>query len=167
MLKKIFKKIKIYSTIVLIIGVAIYLAFVYNAAKSIKIVDKRIGGVNLKNPLMPDEYEVKFIIVLKNPKNTEIEVDYISYKVYIEDEYLGEGEKPHFFIEHGIKNYTFVFSFSIYNLTSSAKELLINGEANMTIKGEIMIPLKFLSLFTWKYIKIPYTIHRKVATQQI
>ena len=63
MLKKIFKKIKIYSTIVLIIGVAIYLAFVYNAAKSIKIVDKRIGGVNLKNPLMPDEYEVKFIIV--------------------------------------------------------------------------------------------------------
>ena len=28
-----------------------------------KIVDKRIGGVNLKNPLMPDEYEVKFIIV--------------------------------------------------------------------------------------------------------
>lgn len=99
------------------------------------------------------------MLTLKNPKDTTIEVDYIKY---IENEFVGEGEKPRFFIEHGIKNYTFLFSFSILNLTSPTRNILINGNANMVIEGEVIIPAKFLGLFTWRYIKIPYKINEKV-----
>ena len=160
-IKKNLGKIKLAVTIVIIAGVIIHLAFVYNAAKSIEITDKKIVGVYPKYPSV-DEYEVKFMLTLNNPKHTNIEVEYISYKIYIENEYLGKGEKPRFYLEHGQNNQTFLFSFSIFNLTTPTSHLLMNGNANVTIKGDVIIPAKFLGLFTWKYIKVPYTIHEKV-----
>ncbi len=160
-IKKNFGKIRLLITIIIIAGVIIHLFLVYDAAKSIEVVDKKIVGLYPVYPKI-DEYEVKFMLTLKNPKSTTIEVDYISYKIYIENEFLGEGEKPRFFIKHGTENHTFLFSFNIMDLTSSTREILINGNANVTVKGEIIIPAKFLGLFTWKYIKIPYTISDKV-----
>lgn len=160
-IKKNLGKIKLAVTIVIIAGVIIHLAFVYNAAKSIEITDKKIVGVYPKYPSV-DEYEVKFMLTLNNPKHTNIEVEYISYKIYIENEYLGKGEKPRFSLGHGQNNQTFLFSFSIFNLTTPTSHLLMNGNANVTIKGDVIIPAKFLGLFTWRYIKVPYTIRERV-----
>ncbi len=159
--KRILRRIKAAVTVIILAGVIIHLFMVYEAAKSIEIVDKRIVGI-YPEYLKPDEYEVKFSLTLKNPKKTEIEIDYISYKVYIEGEFVGKGEKPRFIIQHGIKNYTFLFSFSILNLTTPTKNLLLNGNVNVIIKGEVIISAKFLGLFTWRYIKLPYEIKEKV-----
>ena len=156
--KRILRRIKVAATVIVLAGVVIHLFMVYEAAKSIEIVDKKIIGIYPKY-LKPDEYEVKFSLALKNPKRTEIEIDYISYEVYIEDEFVGKGEKPRFIIQHGMKNYTFLLSFNILNLTTPTKNLLLNGGVNIIIKGEVIIPAKFLGLFTWRYIKLPYTIH--------
>jgi len=160
-IKKNLGKIKFAVTIIIIVGVAVHLALVYNAAKSIEITDEKIVGIYPKYPSV-DEYEVKFMLTLNNPKHTSIEIDYISYKIYVENEYLGEGEKPHFSLEYGSNNQTFLFSFSIFNLTTPTRHLLMNGAANMTIKGDVIIPAKFLGLFTWRYVKVPYTIHERV-----
>lgn len=160
-LKKYFGKIKLAITIIIIAGVAIHLVLVYNAANSIEITDKRIISLYPQSVLL-DEYEVKFSLSIKNPKGTSIEVDYISYRVYIEDEFLGEGEKPHFSIDPGITNHTLLFSFTIYDLSSSTQRVLLSGAANVTIKGEVMIPAKFLGLFTWRHITIPYTLHERM-----
>ncbi|MCD6299534.1 MAG: hypothetical protein J7L93_02860 [Thermoplasmata archaeon] len=160
-IKKNLGKIKLAVTVIIIIGVAVHLALVYNAARSIEITDKKIVGVYPEYPSV-DEYEVKFMMTLNNPKHTNVEVDYISYNIYIENEYLGNGEKPRFSLEHGANNQTFIFSFSIFNLTAPARSVLMNGNADVTVKGDVIIPAKFLGLFTWRYIKIPYTIHEKV-----
>ncbi|KAA0013360.1 MAG: LEA type 2 family protein [Thermoplasmata archaeon] len=159
--KILLRRIKTMITIVIIVGVAIHLFMVYDAAKSIKIVDKKIIGV-YPNYLEPDEYDIKFMLSLKNPKKTTIEIDYIKYKVYVEDEFLGEGEKPRFFIQHGTENYTFLFTFNIMDLVTPVKNILMKGEVNITVKGDTIIPAKFLGLFTWKYIDLPYEINEKV-----
>jgi len=159
--KKNLRKIKLAVTVIIIAGVAVHLALVYNAAKSIEITGKKIVGLYPEYPGV-DKYEVKFMMTLDNPKHTDVEVDYISYNIYIENEYLGKGEKPRFSLEHGPNNQTFIFSFSIFNLTDPARKVLMNGNADVTVKGDVIIPAKFLGLFTWRYIKIPYTIHEKV-----
>lgn len=159
--KRILRRIKATATVIILAGVVIHLFMVYEAAKSIEIVDKEIVGIYPKY-LKPDEYEVKFSLTLKNPKKTEIEIDYINYEVYIENEFIGKGEKPRFIIQHGIKNYTFLLSFSILNLTTPTKNLLLNGNVNVIIKGEVIIPAKFLGLFTWRYIKLPYEIEERM-----
>ena len=38
----------------------------------------------------------------------------------------------------------------------------MKGEVNITVKGDTIIPAKFLGLFTWKYIDLPYEINEKV-----
>ncbi|MCD6222369.1 MAG: LEA type 2 family protein [Thermoplasmata archaeon] len=159
MWKERLRKVKVIITIVLILGVAIYLVMVYDAAKSIRIVDKRIKSVY---PSKIDEYDVKFSLTLKNPKNFDIEIDYISYNIYVENEFVGKGIKPHFYIESGTKKYDFDATFSVKGLSESAKNLLIKGGANIKIKGVVMIPAKFLGLFTWKHIKIPYEINEQI-----
>ncbi|HEC88926.1 MAG TPA: hypothetical protein ENI52_06390 [Thermoplasmata archaeon] len=160
--KLIVRRIKFIITVVIISGVLIHLFIVYDTAKSLEIKDKKIVGIYPKYPSI-DEYEVKFILTLNNPKTTEIEIDYISYSVYVENEFIGSGEKPHFIIQHGIHNYSFLLSFSILNLSSTTKSLLIGGdEINIHIKGDILIPAKFLGLFTWRYIKLPYEMEEKV-----
>jgi len=154
------RKIRIIATVIIIVGVGIYLAFVYDTAKSIKIVEKRIESVYPKDA---DEFEVRFFLVLKNPKKFDIEIDYISYKIYIEKEFVGEGAKPHFFIENGEKKYEFDTTFSIKNTSQAIKNSLLMGEANIKIKGDVMIPAKFFGLFTWKHIKIPFEINRRIS----
>ena len=157
-----FRKIKLIITMVIIVGVVMHLILVYTAANSLKIKDGRIVGIYPRYP-KPDEYEVKFMLTIYNPKTTDIEIDYISYDVYIENEFIGSGEKPRFVIGHGIHNYTFIFSFSLSNLSSASSSLLLSGgEVNVDIKGDVIIPAKFLGLFTWRYIKLPYEIEEKV-----
>jgi len=109
-----------------------------------------------------DEYELRFSLSIKNPESTSIEVDYINYRVYIENEFVGEGEKPHFIIKHGLSNHTFSFIFSTLNLTEPTKKLFMRGNVNVTVKGDVIVPAKFMGLFTWRHIKIPYEIHEKV-----
>jgi len=162
MSKKIFeklRKIKLVITIVIVAGVVTHLILVYDAAKSIKVVEKRIEGVYL---IKPNEYEVRFSLSIFNPKR-DIEIDYINYDVYIEDDYLGNGEKPHFILKKGSSQYEFTLHFTSSSISSATKDLLLAGEANVKIKGEIMIPAKFFGTFTWKHIKIPYTINEKVG----
>jgi len=157
---KLYRKIKFVITIIIISGVIIHLFLVYSAAKSLETKEVKIIGIY---PISLDEYEVKFTLTLYNPKNTEIEVDYISYNVYIENEFVGYGEKPHFIIKHGTHNYTFLFSFSILNLSSATKSLILAGESiDIEIKGNVIIPAKFLGLFTWRYIKLPYETEEKL-----
>ena len=157
--KKRFRKIKAIATIVLILGVVIYLFMAYETAKSISIVEKKITGVY---PVNLNNYEVKFSLTLKNPKNFDIEIDYISYKIYVENEFVGKGIKPTFFIKSGTHNYEFSATFNIKNTSKATQQLIIKGEENVKIKGDIMIPAKFLGLFTWKHIKIPYEINKKI-----
>jgi len=156
------RKVKLIITIIIIAGVIIHLFLVYEAAKSLEITGKKITGLYPTYRKI-DEYEVKFALTFKNPKSTPIEVEYLHYKVYIEDEFVGEGSKPQFRIEKGVSNHTFSLTFSALNLTASTKNLLLYGSVNVTVKGETIVPAKFLGIFTWKYIKIPYTIHDRIS----
>jgi len=160
--KGVIRKAKFVVTIIILSGVIIHLFLVYDTAKSLEIKEKKIIGISPSREGV-DEYEVKFSLTLKNPKSTPIEVDYIHYEVYVEDEFIGEGDKPRFRIGHGLSNHTFSLTFSAINLTASVKNLILYGMVNITIKGEVIIPAKFMGLFTWRYIKLPYTIHDRVA----
>ena len=160
--KTILKRAKLIISLVILAGVTIHLVLVYNAAKSLEMENERIVGLSPTYKKI-DEYELKFSLTLKNPKSTSIEVDYIKYDVYVEDEFVGDGEKARLLIPPGLSNHTFSLTFSAISLTSSTKNLLLYGSVNVTIKGDVIIPAKFLGLFTWRHIKLPYTMHDTIS----
>ncbi|MCD6512023.1 MAG: LEA type 2 family protein [Thermoplasmata archaeon] len=153
---KVLKRIKLVITVIIIAGVIIDTTLVYMAASSLKINGERINGIYPEN-VVKGYYEVKFELQIENPQDKSIEVDYISYNVYINNEFVGKGAKPAFSIPHGVHNYTFSLTFNIYNLSSSTSSIIMNqGNVDVKIKGDVIVPLKFLGLFTWRYIKLPY-----------
>ena len=158
-------RIKLAITIFIIVGIIVYLFWVYAAANSLSIEDENIKSVSPTGA--PEEYEAILELTISNPTSTSIEIDGITYEAYIEDNYVGEGEKEQFKIEPGIHEQEFLVIFNIRDLPSSVKTLFLQETTNFTIKGEVTIPAKVFGLFTYTTITIPYSVTKEISNKEI
>ena len=158
-------RIKLAITITILVGIIVYLFWVYAAANSLSIEDESIKSV--KSTGTPDEYEAVLELKISNPTSTTIEIDRITYKAYIEDNYVGEGEKERFKIEPNVHAQDFPVIFNIRDLPLSVKTLYLQESTNLTIKGEVTIPAKVFGLFTYTTITVPYSVTKEISNQDI
>lgn len=155
-------RVKMAITIFIIVGLVVYLYWVYAAANALSIENEKIKSVSPAGS--PEEYVAVLGLTLDNPTSTTIEVDRITYNAYIEDNYVGEGEKTYFKIEPGIHELEFSVTFNIQDLPADVKTLFLEETANLTIKGEFTIPAKVFGLFTYTTITAPYSITEPVSS---
>jgi LEA14-like dessication related protein len=160
--KKLIKILVFIIIIIVIIGLISHLVLMYLAAESLEITDKRITRVRPLSTAF-DEYEVTFKITLKNPTSTAVEIEKLTYNAYLEDEFIGSGEKTDFSIEPGSREYTFKLQFNIFDLTSSVRELFILQQATLIIKGSVTAPVKFFGLLKVSEISLDYTMEKDVT----
>ncbi len=94
--QKLFNRIKIGITLFIVIGLIVYLYAVYAAASSLTIEDKSIRSLHSTGSI--NEYEATLVLEIKNPTSTAIEIHRFTYKAYLDDNFVGEGEKSYFSI---------------------------------------------------------------------
>ncbi len=152
-------RLRLIFTLVILLGVGLHLGLVYHAASSLELVDKRLDSVV---PVSADTYEVSFTLTLDNPTSISVEVDHISYDIYIEDDFAGAGQKSGFSIDPGSEELSLSLTISGQDLSGPTRTLLTQGGAMVTIKGEVTIPAKFLGLFTWRHLTLPYEVEEEV-----
>jgi LEA14-like dessication related protein len=152
-------RLRLIFTLVILLGVGLHLGLVYHAASSLELVDERLDSVV---PVSADTYEVSFTLTLDNPTSISVEVDHISYDVYVEDDFAGAGERSGFSLDPGKEELSLSLTFSGQNLSGPALTLLTQGGAMVTIKGDVTIPAKFLGLFTWRHLTLPYEVEERV-----
>ncbi|RLF24578.1 MAG: hypothetical protein DRN15_02690 [Thermoprotei archaeon] len=146
--------------IVIIIGVIIYIWWVYQAATSIKIEDVMVTGFE---PLSPFRYRVEVEVVFNNPTGTAIEAEFLIYQVYIYSYYIGEGFKPRLVIKPGMSSERFTYELDIRYLPWIMQRTIAEeGVINVTVTGWVTVPLKAFGIFTWREVRMPYKISRKV-----
>ena len=158
-------RIKLAITIFIIIGIIVYLFLIYAAANSLSIEDESIKSISPTGT--PEEYNAVLVFSINNPTSTSIELDSITYEIYIEDNYVGEGEKGHFKIEPGIHDQDFTVVFNIRDLPASIKTIYLEQNTNLTIEGEVTIPVKVFGLFTYTTITIPYSVTKEISNKDI
>ena len=104
-----------------------------------------------------------FTLTLENPTSTEVEIEEINYKAYLEGEFLGSGEKKSFTIEPGTKQYTFEFQFSIYDLRESVRQAFLYSSTTLKISGTVTVPAKFFGVWKFTEIITPYEITEEIS----
>ncbi len=158
---KFFTKIKLIITIIIVIGIISYLYAIYAAASSLSIEDESIKSVEPTGDF--EEYKAILVLSIKNPTSTKIEIDRITYKAYIDGNYVGEGAKNYFSIDPGMDDYDFEVYFKITYLPPAIKSIFLEDSAELMIKGHVTIPVKVFGLFTYTTITIPYSVTEDVS----
>lgn len=155
-----FKIITIAVIILIIIGFIAHIVLVYLAASSLELKNEEFNRIKA---LSLTDYEVTFTLTLENPTSTNIEIEKITYNIYVEEEYLGFGEKTLFSIEPGTKKYTFTFQFSIYDLSDSVRQLFLQSSATLKITGEVTVPVKFFGVWKFMEVTTPYELYEEIS----
>ena len=158
-------RIKLVITIFIIVGIIVYLYWIYAAANSLSIEDEDIKSVSPTG--MPEEYQAVFELTISNPTSTSIEIDRITYKAYIEHNYVGDGKKEQFKIDPGVHKQEFQVLFNIRDLSENVKTIFLQETTNITIKGEVTIPAKVFGLFTYTTITIPYSVTKEISNEEV
>ncbi|MEW6070497.1 MAG: fibronectin type III domain-containing protein, partial [Candidatus Thermoplasmatota archaeon] len=151
--------IKLGITLIILIGVGVYFYWTYQAAKALQVTHQEIVGFEL---IGPTRYRVTFDVYFNNPTEHGIDVEEVSYEVYVEGAYLGEGYKRDLSIPPGEKKHTFTFTFDIRDAAESAKRAFLQETVLITVKGKATIPAKVFGLFTWKRFTVPYSVDKQV-----
>ncbi|RLG39685.1 MAG: hypothetical protein DRO01_05215 [Thermoproteota archaeon] len=153
--------LKMLLTLLLISGVVVDLAYTYAVSKDLQITDKRITAITPEGGTV---FKAVLQFTFENPRSKELELQGITYKIYVEGEYLGEGEKGAFTIPPGESNQSFEILFDLQDLGSVLDSVLGKEVVHLRLKGEVMVPAKFAGLYTWKVLTIPYDVTETFST---
>ncbi|MCK4718082.1 MAG: LEA type 2 family protein [Thermoplasmata archaeon] len=155
-------KLKLAITLFLIIGSVAHMAFVYNAASSLSLEDTTLSGFTQGAEV--GTFIVTVELTFDNPTFTSIDIDRLAYEIYVEDDYLGEGEKGEFSIKSGTQDHLFSLIIDLDDLSGPVLTLITQDTATLRIEGDVTIPVKAFGLFRWKTLTLPFDLEEEVST---
>jgi LEA14-like dessication related protein len=133
---------------------------VYLAASSVDVTNQKVDNITSQSVA---EYEITFKLTLINPSSTDIDIERLTYQAYLEDEFIGEGEKSDFTIESGETDHTFKFTFNIYDLAGSVRTLFITSTATLKITGDVTIPVKLFGQWKVASVTVQYEYNEEIS----
>lgn len=156
----IFRIVKLVVVLVIVVGLVSHVFLVYRAASSLEYMGGGVGS--LESTTSPYEYKAVILLELKNPTTTAIDIDRLTYSIYVEDEFVGSGQKGAFSVRPGLDEYDFEVEFSITDMSEATRVLFLQENATLIITGEASVPLKIFGVYRLSSITVPYTIEEPV-----
>ncbi|MDG6220127.1 MAG: hypothetical protein QCI38_01600 [Candidatus Thermoplasmatota archaeon] len=157
--------IKLGITLFIIIGMIVYVLGVYGAASSLALEDQYISEVKSAGGL--NQYEATVVLVMSNPTSTPIEIEFLSYSAYIEEDFIGSGYKQDFIIAPGLHELDFSLTFDLSSLSDPTQTLFFEGEADLKVEGKVTVPVKVFDLFKYTEITLPFSITQQITTDSM
>ncbi|MEM2922444.1 MAG: LEA type 2 family protein, partial [Candidatus Bathyarchaeia archaeon] len=144
---------------ILLVGLGFHGYQLYSAARGIELTRVSIASFELKGRPIPTYIFLQLDLYLRNPTSTYIELERLSYKIYINDRFAAEGEKEHIFIpassETPVRLPVEIATSDILNLVIS---LLREGGRNLDVevKGLMHIPIKLFGAVRAFTVSMPF-----------
>ncbi|MGC9148699.1 MAG: LEA type 2 family protein [Sulfolobales archaeon] len=174
------KKILLVILALVIIGLSIWIYQGYTIAKSLSLENYSIVGTNVKElykvagiPIpLPRIVSITFKLSLMNPTNHSIEINDVTYHIYVNGTYLGSGSRSDIKIWPGKQSISLDVDidlakvFDLVKLYSTHMTNILRGEkgpvAEIIIRGDIKIPitlnLMVAEVKTPIVVSIPYEV---------
>jgi len=174
------KAILLVAILVLIAGIGAFAYQAYSVAKNISVVDSKLsslwididwGVVPFFPFIMPTKVKSLYVTVtltIDNPSSYSVEIENLHYEVYIEDTYLGYGDKSRFAVMPSRQQISFSLTASTGDLLGVIKSLLESavksGLKSITVhyrvRGIIKVPIKLFNVIEVPALKasIPFDV---------
>ncbi|MBC7113947.1 MAG: LEA type 2 family protein, partial [Candidatus Methanomethyliales bacterium] len=133
------------TILILIIGFGFYGYQLYTAMEQIKVTKASLASFDLQGFPIPSKILLQVDLYVRNPTSASIELDKLSYRVYINDKFAAEGTKYSILIPANsitpLRIPVEITTSDILNLIASlVKEDKKN--INLDIKGVMDVPIK-------------------------
>jgi LEA14-like dessication related protein len=154
--------LKIAVTLVIAMALVGHVALVLRTANSLEV--ERVSIVSVAPGVVVGDFLVTFELTLHNPTGGSIEVDRLTYDLFLEDDFIGDGEKSDFKVEPGSQRLDFQVTFNAYELSTPAQELFFSSTAKLTIDGEVTVPIKLFGVWRYTEVTVPYEHEEQVSS---
>jgi len=153
--KKIITKLWGVLTGLIVIGIIVYLGLLYQTSQSISADVKSIDSIRWIE--FPDKIRIIFTLEVNNTGVVDVTIEKLYYRVYIENEYLGDGIKENILIMRGRNLIEVSFDTSVKHLSTGLIRILMQGgRFNVKIDGYIVIPIKSFGIIRLWSAEVPF-----------
>ena len=153
--KKIITKLWRVLTGLIVIGIIVYLGLLYQTSQSISADVKSIDGIRWIE--FPDKIRIVFTLEVNNTGVVDVTIEKLYYRVYIENEYLGDGIEENILIMRGRSLIEVSFDTSVKHLSTGLIRILMQGgRFNVKIDGYIVIPIKSFGIIRLWSAEVPF-----------
>ena len=153
--KKIITKLWRVLTGLIVIGIIVYLGLLYQTSQSISADVKSIDSIRWIE--FPDKIRIIFTLEVNNTGVVDVTIEKLYYRVYIENEYLGDGIKENILIMRGRNLIEVSFDTSVKHLSTGLIRILMQGgRFNVKIDGYIVIPIKSFGIIRLWSAEVPF-----------
>ena len=141
--------------VVVFVGVALYLYGLYAASGEWRVEPASAPYVGLRSPRV---LEVGGEVNIYNPDGP-VMAKLVYYRVYVEDEYVGDGLVPYLDLPSGWSTHRFSVTVDVARLGCGVAEALLSGD-NVTVRveGYAMVDVKTWGGLTWKTLTVPFNV---------
>jgi LEA14-like dessication related protein len=156
------KWFKVGVSLLILIMLVGHMVVVYNAADSLDVESVRV--MEILPGSIDGDFTVVFEITLLNPTSGTIEVERLTYDLFLESAFIGKGSKEHFSIGSGTTALDFSVTFNIFDLPQPVQEAFVQASATLDIEGEVTVPIKLLGFWTYTRITLPYDHQEEISS---
>lgn len=146
----------------IVIGIIVYFILLFLTSQGISTNITAID--NIKYDIGKNQVEVCFNVQVNNTGYIDVTIEKLYYKVYIENQYLGEGTKENILIKRGVNNIDICLT---TKPNDAIKALFITlskkGAINVTIEGYIDIPIKSFGIIKLWTLELPFEESQEVT----
>jgi LEA14-like dessication related protein len=152
----------------ILIGVVLYAVGAYNLLNSVQISLERPPTANRVGSL---EYEFTIHLLINNPTSTQFTAKNIYYKLYLQDQFVGDGFKPYLTIKPGLNSESVSIRINLWNFPSIISDALSTGSVRVRVEGTATVPLLAFGIIPWQEVtlQIPpyeYTIPLEISIDE-
>lgn len=143
--------------LIIIVGLVGYLYALYDAYDRIEV--EKVEIVSLE-PVSFSVWRIIFKVYILNKGSIDVDVKKLTYRIYINSTFVGEGGKEDFTIKAGSEN-SLEFSLDINIVDLGLTLVFASGKTiDITVKGEVVVPLKLYGVVPVGSFGISYEKHK-------
>lgn len=154
---------KVFAVVLLILiaGLGIYFYQLYTAAKEVEITRISIVSFEVKGFPTPSKILMELELYVRNPTNTYIELEKLSYIIYINGKYAGEGLREYILIPANSETPIKILAeTTLSDILKLIATLIQEGKRSIVIevKGMMHIPIKLFGTIKTITVSQPFEI---------
>jgi len=149
-------------------GIAYDLIRVKHAADQLEVVDVGVGSVDFSGFPVPTKIDLDIRLKIHNPTDYTIAVDKLTYEIYINNRFVGQGVKQDLVIHgDGESDITMPVSITSADAIAAIIEVLKTGTIQVMMRGAIDVPVRWFGIIKIFTITTPYQFAKNVHLSQL
>ena len=149
--------------LVLLIGLGFYGYQLYTATKQIQVTEVSIASPDLRGWPIPSRIRLELDFYVENPTPFDVELERLSYKVYVNDRFVAEGVKGYVLIPaNSATPIRIPLEITALDVLKAMASQIMEGkrDVKVDVRGMADVPIKLFGIVRIVSISVPFEVSR-------